>query len=67
MKSLRLLAGLSQDPVYHMGRHYFASFVTLEEYRARNWVLSKHRPTTAVGAPKIGSTSASKALKSVKN
>ena len=31
MKSLRLMAGLSQDLVYHMGRHSFASLVTLEE------------------------------------
>ena len=31
MKSLRLMAGISQDLVYHMGRHSFASLVTLEE------------------------------------
>ena len=31
MKSLRLMVGLSQDLVYHMGRHSFASLVTLEE------------------------------------
>ena len=31
MKSLRLMAGLSQDLVDHMGRHSFASLVTLEE------------------------------------
>ena len=31
MKALRLMAGLSQDLVYHMGRHSFASLVTLEE------------------------------------
>ena len=31
MKSLRLMAGLRQDLVYHMGRHSFASLVTLEE------------------------------------
>ena len=29
--TLRLMAGLSQDLVYHMGRHSFASLVTLEE------------------------------------
>ena len=29
--ALRLMAGLSQDLVYHMGRHSFASLVTLEE------------------------------------
>lgn len=31
MKALRLMAGLSQDLVYHMGRHSFASLVTLEQ------------------------------------
>lgn len=31
MKALRLMAGLSQNLVYHMGRHSFASLVTLEE------------------------------------
>lgn len=31
MKSLRVLADLSMDLVYHVGRHSFASLVTLEE------------------------------------
>lgn len=31
MKGLRILANLSQDLVYHAGRHSFASLVTLEE------------------------------------
>ena len=31
MKSLRLMAGLSQDLVYHTARHSFASLITLEE------------------------------------
>lgn len=31
MKSLRILAGLKTDLVYHAGRHSFASLVTLEE------------------------------------
>lgn len=31
MKSLRILAGLKIDLVYHAGRHSFASLVTLEE------------------------------------
>lgn len=31
MKSLRVLAGLTTDLVYHAGRHSFASLVTLEE------------------------------------
>lgn len=31
MKGLRIMAGLSQDLVYHAGRHSFASLVTLEE------------------------------------
>ena len=31
MKSLRLMAGLSQDLVYQYARHSFASLVTLEE------------------------------------
>lgn len=31
MKSLRILAGLKIDLVYHVGRHSFASLVTLEE------------------------------------
>lgn len=31
MKSLRVLAGLTVDLVYHAGRHNFASLVTLEE------------------------------------
>lgn len=31
MKGLRIMANLSQDLVYHAGRHSFASLVTLEE------------------------------------
>jgi site-specific recombinase XerD len=31
MKGLRIMADLSQDLVYHAGRHSFASLVTLEE------------------------------------
>ena len=31
MKSLRVLSGISMDLVYHVGRHSFASLVTLEE------------------------------------
>lgn len=31
MKILRVLAGLTTELVYHMGRHSFASLVTLEE------------------------------------
>lgn len=31
MKGLRIMANLSQDLVYHMARHSFASLVTLEE------------------------------------
>lgn len=31
MKGLRIMANLSQDLVYHTGRHSFASLVTLEE------------------------------------
>lgn len=31
MKSLRVLAGLKADLVYHAGKHSFASLVTLEE------------------------------------
>lgn len=31
MKSLRVLAGMKADLVYHAGRHSFASLVTLEE------------------------------------
>jgi site-specific recombinase XerD len=31
MKSLRIMADISQDLVYHLGRHSFASLVTLEE------------------------------------
>lgn len=31
MKGLRIMANLSQDLVYHVGRHSFASLVTLEE------------------------------------
>ena len=31
MKGLRIMAGLTQDLVYHMGRHSFASLITLEE------------------------------------
>lgn len=31
MKALRIMANISQDLVYHMGRHSFASLITLEE------------------------------------
>ena len=31
MKSLRVLAGIKTDIVYHVGRHSFASLITLEE------------------------------------
>ena len=31
MKALRVMANLSQDLVYHVGRHSFASLITLEE------------------------------------
>jgi site-specific recombinase XerD len=31
MKALRVMASLSQDLVYHAGRHSFASLITLEE------------------------------------
>jgi site-specific recombinase XerD len=31
MKALRIMANLSQDLVYHAGRHSFASLITLEE------------------------------------
>jgi integrase len=31
MKALRIMADLTQDLVYHMGRHSFASLITLEE------------------------------------
>ena len=31
MKKLRIMADISQDVVYHMGRHSFASLITLEE------------------------------------
>lgn len=31
MKGLRIMAGISQDLVYHAGKHSFASLVTLEE------------------------------------
>lgn len=31
MKALRIMANLAQDLVYHMGRHSFASLITLEE------------------------------------
>lgn len=31
MKALRIMAGLTQDLVYHMGRHSFATLITLEE------------------------------------
>ena len=31
MKGLRVLCGMTQDLVYHAGRHSFASLVTLEE------------------------------------
>jgi site-specific recombinase XerD len=31
MKALRIMANLSQDLVYHMARHSFASLITLEE------------------------------------
>ena len=31
MKALRVMANLTQDLVYHMGRHSFASLITLEE------------------------------------
>ena len=31
MKSLRVMAGVSQDIVYHVGRHSFSSLITLEE------------------------------------
>ena len=31
MKGLRVLSGMTEDLVYHAGRHSFASLVTLEE------------------------------------